>query len=123
MYETISEVLPPAVKIGSDETVHLRIDGREVEAHPSDLLLEVVLGKGHSACLLSLLRSWDQFRPAIHINPDDLHGVLEEAEGKPPSFFQIVRRMALKDTRRALGAFGAVLNIFEADLGRKKGPA
>jgi uncharacterized protein YjgD (DUF1641 family) len=58
-----------------------------------------------------------------HINPDDLHGVLEEAAGKPPSFFQIVRQMTSKDARRALGAVGAVLNIFGAALGRKNGPA
>ncbi|WP_035354418.1 DUF1641 domain-containing protein [Edaphobacter aggregans] len=58
-----------------------------------------------------------------HINPDDLHGVLEEEAGKPPSFFQIVRRMTSKDARRALGAFGTVLNIFGAALRRKNGPA
>ncbi|HTF65834.1 MAG TPA: DUF1641 domain-containing protein [Edaphobacter sp.] len=58
-----------------------------------------------------------------HINPDDLHGVLEKAAGKPPSIFQIVRRMTSKDARRALGAVGAVLNIFGAVLGKKNDPA
>ncbi len=58
-----------------------------------------------------------------HINPDDLHGVLEEAENKPPGLFQIVRRMTSKDALRALGAFGSVLNIFGAALGRKNGRA
>ena len=57
------------------------------------------------------------------INPNDLHVVLKEAEQKPPSFFQIVRRMTSKDARRALGAFGSVLNIFGAALGKKSGNA
>jgi uncharacterized protein YjgD (DUF1641 family) len=58
-----------------------------------------------------------------YINPDDLHGVLEEAARRPPSFFQIVRRMTSKDARRALGSVAAVLNIFGAALGRKNAPA
>jgi uncharacterized protein YjgD (DUF1641 family) len=57
------------------------------------------------------------------LNPDDLHGILHEAAGKPPGFFQIVRRMTSKDARRALGAFGALLNVFGAALGNKKGNA
>jgi len=57
------------------------------------------------------------------INPDDLHGVLKEAAEEPPSFFQIFRRMTSKDARRALGAFGSILNIFGAVLGRKNGRA
>ena len=43
MHETMSEVLPPPVKVESGETVHLKIDGREVDAQPSDLLLEAIL--------------------------------------------------------------------------------
>jgi len=57
------------------------------------------------------------------INPDDLHVVLKEAAQEPPGFFQIVRRMTSKDARRALGAFGSVLNIFGAVLGKKNGKA
>jgi uncharacterized protein YjgD (DUF1641 family) len=54
-----------------------------------------------------------------NINPDDLHGVLKEASGDPPGFFQIVKRMTSKDARRALGALGSMLNIFGSVLGRK----
>jgi hypothetical protein len=57
------------------------------------------------------------------LNPDDLHGILQEAAGKPPGFFQIVRRMTSKDARRALGAFGSLLNVLGAALGNKKGNA
>jgi len=57
------------------------------------------------------------------INPDDLHVVLKEAAQEPPGYFQIVRRMTSKDARRALGAFGSVLNIFGAVLGKKNGKA
>ena len=57
------------------------------------------------------------------INPDDLHVVLKEAAQEPPGYFQIVRRMTSKDARRALGAFGSVLNIFGAALGKKSGNA
>jgi uncharacterized protein YjgD (DUF1641 family) len=57
------------------------------------------------------------------LNPDDLHGVLQEAAAKPPGFLQIVRRMTSKDARRALGAFGSLLNVFGAALGNKKGNA
>jgi uncharacterized protein YjgD (DUF1641 family) len=57
------------------------------------------------------------------LNPDDLHGILQEAAGKAPGFFQIVRRMTSKDARRALGAFGSLLNVLGAALGNKKGNA
>ena len=43
MRETVIQVLPPPVESASGETVHLQIDGREVDARPSDLLLEAVL--------------------------------------------------------------------------------
>lgn len=55
------------------------------------------------------------------INPDDLHGVLKEAEGKPPSLFQIARRMTSKNARRAMGAAGGLLNVFGAALSEKNG--
>jgi uncharacterized protein YjgD (DUF1641 family) len=57
------------------------------------------------------------------LNPDDLHGVLQQAAGKPPGLFQIARRMCSKDARRALGAFGAVLNIFGRALEKKNANA
>ena len=53
------------------------------------------------------------------INPDDLHGVLKEAEGEPPSLFQIARRMTSKNARRVMGAAGGLLNVFGAALGKK----
>lgn len=43
MHETMSEVAPPPVSTPPDETIHLKIDGREVVARPSDLLLDAVL--------------------------------------------------------------------------------
>jgi formate dehydrogenase major subunit len=43
MHETMSELLPPPVKVESGEGVHLKIDGQEVVAQPSELLLEAVL--------------------------------------------------------------------------------
>ena len=43
MNETLNEVLPSTVKVEPSETVPLKIDGREVAARPSDLLLEAVL--------------------------------------------------------------------------------
>jgi uncharacterized protein YjgD (DUF1641 family) len=56
------------------------------------------------------------------IQPDDLHHALKEAQGDPPGFFQIARRLTSKDARRALGTFSAVLTIFGAALGRKARP-
>ena len=55
------------------------------------------------------------------INPDDLHGVLKEAEGEPPSLFQIARRMTSKNARRAMGTAGGLLNVFGAALSKKNG--
>ena len=55
------------------------------------------------------------------INPDDLHGVLKEAEGEPLSLFQIARRMTSKNARRAMGAAGGLLNVFGAALSKKAG--
>ena len=55
------------------------------------------------------------------INPDDLHSVLKEAEGEPPSLFQIARRMTSKNARRAMGAAGGLLNVFGAALSKKNG--
>ncbi len=52
------------------------------------------------------------------IDPNDLHTVLAEAEKEPPGVFQILRRMTSKDTRRALGAMGGLLNILGAALRR-----
>jgi uncharacterized protein YjgD (DUF1641 family) len=50
------------------------------------------------------------------IDPKDLHAVLIESEKEPPGMFQILRRMTSKDARRALGAFGGLLNILGAAL-------
>ena len=53
------------------------------------------------------------------IDPDALHGVLKEAQGTPPSFFQIGKRMLSPDARRAMGVFGGILNVFGAALKKK----
>src|SRR5580698_446950 len=53
------------------------------------------------------------------INPDDLHGVLKEAEGEPPSLFLIARSMTSKNARRVMGAAGGLLKVFGAALGKK----
>ena len=57
---------------------------------------------------------------AKELNPDDLHGVLQEASGTPPGFLQIVRRITSSDARRAMGAFASLLNMFGAVLAKKK---
>ena len=54
------------------------------------------------------------------LSPDELHDVLNDAASRPPSLFQIMKRMMTKDARRALGAAGSVLNIFGAALGKQK---
>src|ERR1700743_1491916 len=43
MLETISEAVPSTVEVETDAIVHLQIDGQEVVAKPSDLVLEAVL--------------------------------------------------------------------------------
>jgi len=55
------------------------------------------------------------------INPDDLHAVLDQARNEPPGIFHTFRRMSSKDARRAIGAFGGVLQVFGAALGKKDG--
>src|ERR1700761_3962393 len=43
MLETIHEAVPLPVEVETDAIVHLRIDGQEVVANPSDLVLEAIL--------------------------------------------------------------------------------
>lgn len=84
-----------------------------------DTLIDHAAGLVSSREMVNVLRlSLIAGKMLDKIDPDALSSVLHEAEGDPPSFWTIARRMTSKDARRAMGLFGAILNLFGSAIAK-----